>query len=80
MEVARNFLEGVKNADISKLDRDSTFETIGLDSLDAIDLLVELEDHFGIDVSNDEAETRIKGIKDACEVFTEHQARGGANN
>ena len=75
MEITRNFLEGVKNADISKLDKDSTFEQLGLDSLDAIDLLVELEDSFGIDVSNEEAENRIKGIQDASEVFSEYVAK-----
>ena len=75
MEITRNFLEGVKNADISKLDRDSTFEQLGLDSLDAIDLLVELEDSFGIDVSNEEAENRIKGIQDASEIFSEYVAK-----
>ena len=73
MEVTRNFLEGVTNGDISKLDKDSSFEDLGLDSLDSIDLIVELEESFGIDISNEDAENRIKGIQDACVVITEYK-------
>lgn len=76
MEVTRNFLENVKNGEITKLDRTSSFEELGLDSLDAIDLIVELEEAFGLDLENDDAENRIKTVADAAEVFTEYKARG----
>lgn len=78
MEVTRNFLEGVKKADLSKLDRKSKFEELGLDSLDTIDLIVELEEALGIDLSNEDAENRIKGLEDACIVFTEYKVRKDA--
>ena len=72
MEVTRNFLEGVKNAQVDKLDKETTFEDLGLDSLDAIDLIVELEESFGLDISNEDSENRIKSIRDASVVFTEY--------
>ena len=36
------------------LDKTSTLESLGLDSLDKIDLLYEIEDVFGIEFSNEE--------------------------
>ena len=36
------------------LDKTATLESLGLDSLDKIDLLYEIEDVFGIEFSNEE--------------------------
>ena len=36
------------------LDKDASLESLGLDSLDKIDLLYEIEDAFGIEFTNDE--------------------------
>lgn len=80
MEVTRNFLEGVKNAEISNLDKNSSFEDLGLDSLDAIDLIVELEESFGIDITNEDAENKIKSLEDACVVFTEYKNNQGESS
>ncbi len=78
MEVTKNFLENIKNAQITKLDKNSTFEELGLDSLDAIDLIVELEESFGIDLDNNDAENKIKTISDAAEVFTTYKAKNAS--
>ena len=75
MQVTRNFLENVKNGQITKLDRTSTFEDLGLDSLDAIDLIVELEESFGVDLDNNDAENKIKTVSDAAHIFSIYKAK-----
>ena len=72
MELSRRFLEKVKEAKIDKLTPAATFEELGMDSLDSVDFIVVLEESFGFDVTNEDAENRIRSIKDACEVFSEY--------
>jgi acyl carrier protein len=37
----------------------STFEALGVDSLDTVELLMELEEHFGIEIELDEKVTTV---------------------
>lgn len=77
MELSRRFLEKVKDAKIDKLTPTATFEELGMDSLDAVDYIVALEESFGFDISNEDAENRIRSVKDACVVFTEYVEKKG---
>jgi len=72
MELSRRFLEKVKDAKLDKLSPTASFEELGMDSLDSVDFIVILEESFGFDVSNEDAENRIRSIQDACVVFTEY--------
>lgn len=72
MELGRKFLAKVKDARVDSLTPTATFEELGMDSLDTVDFIVALEESFGLDISNEDAENRIRSIKDACEVFTEY--------
>ena len=38
---------------------DSTFEDLGVDSLDTVELLMELEEHLGIEIELDEKVTTV---------------------
>ena len=38
---------------------DSTFEALGVDSLDTVELLMELEEHLGIEIELDEKVTTV---------------------
>ncbi|MCR4891368.1 MAG: acyl carrier protein [Lachnospiraceae bacterium] len=40
--------------DISTIKRESKFSELGIDSLDTVDLLMELEDEIGIEIELDE--------------------------
>lgn len=40
----------------AKLNRSATFEELGFDSLDSVELVVAMEEYFGFDVPNEEAE------------------------
>lgn len=72
MVLSRRFLEKVKDAKMDKLTPTASFSDLGLDSLDAVDFIVALEEEFKFDIANEDAENRIKSIKDACIVFTEY--------
>lgn len=73
IELMKDFLEGVKDGNVSKLDKTATFEELGMDSLDAMDLIVELEEAFGFDISNEDAENHIRSVKDAAAIFTAYK-------
>lgn len=45
----------VKRIDPAKVTRDSSFEELGLDSLDKINMLFEIENAFNLDVPDEEA-------------------------
>ena len=47
---------------------DSTFEGLGADSLDRLDIIMKIEEAFGIDIS-DEQEAEITSISKAVEAI-----------
>ena len=74
MELIRKALEQSPKGKPDLLDREKTFEELGLDSLDTVDLIVELEENLGVDITNEEAEDRLKRPIDAVEIFTKYLA------
>ncbi|CAD8147623.1 unnamed protein product [Paramecium octaurelia] len=70
-EVTAKVLQVMKSAakcKVDKLSDKATFEELGFDSLDAVEMVVALEENFGFDIQNEEAE-RIKGVGEAIAVF-----------
>jgi len=59
-------ITSVKHIPSEEISLDSAFGELGLDSLDTIILLSELEDHFKIAISNDEARSIVR-VRDAVE-------------
>ena len=52
-------------SDLSKIKEESSFiDDLGADSLDIVELIMELEDEFGVDIPDDEAD-KILTIGDA---------------
>jgi acyl carrier protein len=49
-----------------KVTPDSTFEELGIDSLDGINILFALENEFNIDIPDDAAQT-IRGVREMVE-------------
>ena len=62
------------SVDVLKITRDTTFqEDLGADSLDVVELVMELEDTFGIQISDEDAE-KIVTIGDAVNYIISQQA------
>ena len=61
-------LKSAAKWDISKLNRAATFQDLGFDSLDTVEIIVAIEEHIGFDISNDDAE-RINGVLDCIQAF-----------
>jgi acyl carrier protein len=54
-----------------KMSRTASFEDLGFDSLDGVELVLAMEEYFGFDISNTEAE-KITSVMDAIQVFHSH--------
>ena len=51
----------------------SFVEDLNADSLDLVELIMSLEEEFGMEISDEEAEN-IKSVQDAVEYINEHQS------
>lgn len=51
-----------------KLSRTASFDDLGFDSLDGVELVLAMEEYFGFDISNNEAE-KITSVMDAIQIF-----------
>ncbi len=66
-EKLREIIAGVLNVDVNEITAETTFkEDLGADSLDIFQIIMELEDTFGISIENEEAE-KIITVGDAAE-------------
>ena len=73
MNIQEQVLEGLKKVVNGKeVSLDSNLKELGLDSLDVVDMLMDLEEKFGIEFENDEmmAFTVVKDIVSAIENKT----------
>ena len=56
----------------AEVNEDSSFiEDLGADSLDIVELIMALEEEFGIEIPDEDAE-KIQTVNDAIEYITEH--------
>lgn len=66
----RNVIAEKLSVDVAKVVDNAKFiEDLGADSLDNVELLMELEDQFGIEISDADAE-KILTVKDAIDFIT----------
>jgi acyl carrier protein len=76
-----NYFEDVKRIVVEKLQVDekqvtpeaSFIEDLGADSLDTVELVMDLEEHFQIDIPDEEAE-KLKTVQDALDYITKKKA------
>ena len=61
-------LKSAAKCNHAKLSRTATFEELGFDSLDGVELVLAMEEHFGFDLSNQDAE-KINTVMDAIQIF-----------
>ena len=56
---------------VDEVRNDQTFEELGADSLDTVELIMEIEDEFEIEISDIDAE-KITTVQDAINYVVEH--------
>ena len=54
---------------------DNTFQSLGIDSLDIFQLIIEIEEEFGIEVESPENMKTIKDVVDYIEEKTKEKAQ-----
>ena len=54
-----------------QIEKAASFKDVGIDSLDSIELIVEIEDEFDIELNEKRLEDDIKNIKDLVEYLAE---------
>ena len=71
-EKIMNILRQSPKCNTAKLTREATFEELGFDSLDAVELIVAFEEDLGFDIPDEEATNSIKKVQDALTVFSKY--------
>lgn len=56
----------ILNIDAASIKPDSAFESLGADSLDMLQIIMKLEETFGIEISDEQA-SHIKTIREAAD-------------
>eukprot|EP00347_Sterkiella_histriomuscorum_P000779 403374536 len=67
-------LKSAAKCNHSKLARTATFEELGFDSLDTVELVLAMEEHFGFDLTNADAE-KITTVMDAIQIFHQYYVK-----
>lgn len=70
----KDILAKFDTAHVEKIKEEASFKEIGLDSLDAVEALVILEEKFGVELSDNDA-LMIKTVKDAIDAVTAAQVK-----
>ncbi len=65
-EKTAKILAEYKDIDVSEVTMDSTFEDLGLDSLDTVEIVMSLEDEFGISI---ELDSSLKSVRELVELI-----------
>lgn len=61
----------VENVDVSTISIASTFEALGFDSMDTVQLLFDAEEAFGVTFDGDEVKT-LRSVGDIVEYMRKH--------
>ena len=79
-EVVRDTVIRITRKEMSQFDRTATFKDLEADSLDIVQILVALEDHFNIEIVDEEMEniTNIGGFIDYIDRKVAENASGSA--
>ena len=62
IEKVRELLADHLEMDVSEITEESTFEDLGIDSLDAVEIMMEMEDEFGIEIKPAEVGKSVKEL------------------
>ena len=60
LEKVKKVLADHLEMDESEIDENTTLDELGVDSLDAVEIIMELEDEFGIEIQAEDAGRSVK--------------------
>ncbi len=63
-EKVKNLLAEHLDIDEAEISEDTTFEDLGVDSLDTVEIMMEMEDEFGIEIKPAEVGKSVKELVD----------------
>lgn len=67
LEKVKKILADHLEMDEAEINADTTLDELGVDSLDAVEIVMELEDEFGIEIQSDEIGNSVKDFVDYIE-------------
>ena len=67
-EKVAKILADYKAVDVSTITMDSSFEELGLDSLDTVEIVMSIEDEFGVTI---EVNENLKTVRDLVDLIGE---------
>ena len=67
-EKVAKILADYKAVDVSTISMDSSFEELGLDSLDTVEIVMSIEDEFGVTI---EVNENLKTVRDLVDLIGE---------
>lgn len=65
-------LKNLPKVQPDKVSKTATFQSLGLDSLDTIDIILDLEDKFSVKLTNKEV-LQINSVLDAITIFFKYK-------
>lgn len=67
LEKVKKILADHLEIDENEIDEETTLDDLGVDSLDAVEIVMEMEDEFGIEIQSDEIGNSVKDFVDYIE-------------
>ena len=67
LEKVKKILADHLEIDENEIDEETTLDDLGVDSLDAVEIVMEMEDEFGIEIQSDEIGSSVKDFVDYIE-------------
>lgn len=77
LEIIKKLLAKHKNIDESRITRETTFESLGIDSLDTVDLVIDIEEAFHIIIEQDDDIETVGELVDIIEKLTSQEVQNG---
>lgn len=74
LAITQSFLHNIKSTKGHRLTRTVTFASLGLDSIDSIDLVIELEEKLGLQLAHSDADI-VSSVHEASFMFTVYSRR-----
>lgn len=63
-----------RSIDKKSITMDSTFQELGADSIDLLEIIIQLEEQFGIEINDDDAEN-MSSMREVCMYVNERRTK-----